>query len=78
MSILPFDVGTICCIFIHPSEEGHRGSFNVIFVNGVPADGLERTCSIASCSCKLAGVVLPVDPREVGAVEEIPDGLFVE
>ena len=57
-------MGTICCIFIHPLEEGQRISFNLIFVNGVPANGFDFTCSIASCSLKLTGSVLPVDPLD--------------
>ena len=64
MLMSPCDVGTICCILTHPSDEGQRGSFNVILVNGVPADGLDFTCSIANFSLKLAGSVLPVEPRE--------------
>ena len=35
------------------------------FVNAVPADGFDFTCSIASCSLKLTGFVLPVDPLEM-------------
>ena len=37
----------------------------MILVNGVPADGLDFTCSIANFSLRLAGSVLPVEPREV-------------
>ena len=65
MLMFPPDVGTICCILTHPSDEGHRGSFNVKLDNCVPADGLDFTCSMANCSLKLAGLVLPVEPREV-------------
>ena len=71
----PCEVGTICCIFVHPSEEGQRGSFIVIFVNGVPANGSDCTCFIANCSVKLAGCVLPVDPLEIDVFEfDLDDG----
>ncbi len=72
---IPRDVGTICCILTQPSDAGQRGSF-ICISNIFPAEGFDFTCSIASFSVRLAGSILPVEPREtsfdVAPDDEIP------